>query len=225
MKRLLIIILIIVWSCSNERIVQLPKINSSEIAQVLDVSPAYIFYDETEQDSVLFNRKNLIGTTNWLVNVDRRLKLRQVVPHLVYLQNKRQSGGMHTNEDARNYFTCNNTATNNLGFIDYTQTHMEILDELPIQNDTSAYFLLVKEANDLELVHNKVRSKVSRAYIVNKVDSLKNTYPSDLKFYPVFNMKLSFQEYINVKQVLNEVFVTTGVSLNQEKFLNLNSLN
>jgi len=225
MKRLIIMILVTVWSCSNERIVQLPKINSSEITQVLDVSPAYIFYDETEQDSVLFNRKNLIGTTNWLVNVDRRLHLRQVVPHLIYLQNKRQSGGMHTNEDARNYFTCNNTATNNLGFIDYTQTHMEILDQPPLQNAANASFLFIKEADDLELVNNNIRSKVFRTTIVDKVESLKSNQPSDLKLYPVFNMELSFQDYISIKQLLNEVFETTGVSLNEEKFLNLNFLN
>jgi len=51
------------------------EVENAEITEVLDVSPAYIFYDETQPDSTLFNRKNLIGTTNWLVNVDKRLTL------------------------------------------------------------------------------------------------------------------------------------------------------
>ena len=88
MKKLIYLLLITAFlNCSNERVLQLPEIENAEVTEVLDVSPAYIFYDETQPDSTLFNRKNLIGTTNWLVNVDKRLTLRQAIPHIQYLQN------------------------------------------------------------------------------------------------------------------------------------------
>ena len=62
MKKLLYLLLATAFlSCNNERVLQLPEIESAEIIEVLDVSPAYIFYDETQPDSTLFNRKNLIA--------------------------------------------------------------------------------------------------------------------------------------------------------------------
>ena len=87
-------------SCNNERVLQLPEIENAEITEVLDVSPAYIFYDETQSDSTLFNRKNLIGTTNWLVNVDKRLTLKQAIPHIKYLQDKKDNSS-HKNKNAK----------------------------------------------------------------------------------------------------------------------------
>ncbi len=74
MNRLVFILFfLLIYSCGNEKILQLPEINHSDITEILDVSPAYLFYDETKPDSIELNRKNLIGTTNWQFNVDKRL--------------------------------------------------------------------------------------------------------------------------------------------------------
>ncbi len=43
---------LIFFSCGNEKVIQLPEINQSDITEVLDVSPAYIFYDESKPDSL-----------------------------------------------------------------------------------------------------------------------------------------------------------------------------
>ncbi len=106
-------------SCGNERELQLPQIEKADITKIQDVSAAYLFYDETQPDSVLLNRKNLISTTNWLVNVDKRLTLRQVIPHIKFLQSKKKSSN-HKNEKAKNYFTCHDLSQNNLGFLEFT---------------------------------------------------------------------------------------------------------
>ncbi|MGB5420208.1 MAG: hypothetical protein WBN21_15385, partial [Algibacter sp.] len=86
---LLLIILTVLFSCGSDKVIQLPEISHSEITEILDVSPAYLFYDETQVDSIELNRKNLISTTNWLINVDKRLTLKQVIPHIKYLQDKK----------------------------------------------------------------------------------------------------------------------------------------
>ena len=70
------------FSCGNERVLQLPEIKNASITEISDVSHAYLFYDETKEDSVELNRKNLIITTNWLVNVDKRLTLGQAIPKI-----------------------------------------------------------------------------------------------------------------------------------------------
>ncbi len=85
-----ITVLFVFLSCGNENVIQLPEIQNAEITQILDVSPAYIFYDDTKQDSVELNRKNLIISTNWLVNVDKRLRLEQALPSILKLQEKKR---------------------------------------------------------------------------------------------------------------------------------------
>ncbi|MEJ2113365.1 MAG: hypothetical protein P8X62_06655 [Flavobacteriaceae bacterium] len=133
MKNVFVLILLLVsFSSCDKKTILLPEVQNAKISEVIDVSPAYIFYDITKPDSTDFNRKNLIGTTNWLVNVDKRLTLKQAIPHIQFLQDKRRNSKMHKNENARNYFTCNDTARNNLGFIDFTDVvySFKIIDSL-----------------------------------------------------------------------------------------------
>src|SRR5690606_34637928 len=116
----LFIILLLIFSCGKDKVVQLPEIESAPISEVNDISAAYIFYDENKPDSVELNRNNLISTTNWLFNVDKRLMLKQSIPQIKLLQEKRRNAQLHKNESARNYFTCNDTSKKTLGFIDFT---------------------------------------------------------------------------------------------------------
>ncbi len=97
MRYIYLLIVLLCLSCNTERVLQLPEIENAEVTEVLDVSPAYIFYDETQADSTLLNRKNIITTTNWLVNVDKRLTLRQAIPYIKLLQEKKRNAGLHKN--------------------------------------------------------------------------------------------------------------------------------
>ena len=90
-----LLLFVLLFNCESKPIIQLPEIENAEVTEVLDTSPVYIFYDETQPDSTLLNRKNLISTTNWLVNVDKRLTLRQAIPHIKVLQDKRRNAQMY----------------------------------------------------------------------------------------------------------------------------------
>ena len=117
------LITLFLWSCGNEKVIQLPEVQHAKISEILDVSPAYIFYNETQPDSVELNRKNLIISTNWLFNVDKRLTLEQAIPKIKFLQDKKRNAKMHKNEAAKNYYTCNDTSIKNLGFIEFTNVN------------------------------------------------------------------------------------------------------
>ena len=166
MKKLIVsILLLVIFGCSEQREVQLPHTSFNEITEVADVSPVYMFYDEIN-DTVIFNRKNLISTTNWLVNIDKRLTLQQILPHLQYLQNKRQKAGMHKNEAARNYFTCFNPKTKGLSFIDFTDVAFIEQNRL---NDSSSdsIFIELKGATTFQ-EYITLKSELA----LNKNDSL-----------------------------------------------------
>lgn len=199
----LLVLSFLLLGCANERVLELPEIENAEITEVLDVSPAYIFYDESQPDSTLFNRKNLIGTTNWLVNVDRRLSLKQAVPHLLYLQNKRRKASMHKNEAAKNYFTCHNTSSKNLGFIDFTDTSY-LAEDLEINDNSNEFCHLIVESMD-DIMIRSLSNKIYEVDFKNLEATLSEAFKEDpglKKLSLWFNENLSFQDYVDIKNSL-----------------------
>ncbi|WP_426429608.1 hypothetical protein ACPX19_08670 [Winogradskyella sp. HB-48] len=222
MKKLIYFLVItIILSCNNERVLQLPEIENAKITEVLDVSPVYIFYDETQPDSTLFNRKNLIGTTNWLVNVDKRLTLKQAIPHIQYLQNKRKKESMHKNENAKNYFTCNDISIKNLGFLEFTDVDYKYVD---IRNDSlnlqplepssefyrkgyveHVYVTLSLVFDRNKNIEYKDRSLKFSEYIseIPKTEFPIVALGFSLQLY--FDKKLTFEDYISIKSELSQI--------------------
>lgn len=224
-KIIYLLFILIIVSCNNERLLQLPEIEKAEITEVLDVSPVYIFYDETQPDSTLFNRKNLIGTTNWLVNVDKRLKLKQAIPHLKYLQDKRNKESMHKNENAKNYFTCNDTSIKNLGFVEFTNVNyvfdLNFFDKFNSINGkkkpilvhfiSKEYVALWKDSNPQQSVEEviKIDSLFTNKYL-NQFKKNKN------QIQLIFDKEYSFQKYINLKYELSK-FINEGVEISKDE--------
>lgn len=212
MKKLSIIVLLFLCSsCIKERLLYLPEIENAKITKISDVSHAYLFYDETEKDSVDLNRKNLIGTTNWLINVDKRLSLKQAIPRIIYLQNKKRNAKMHKNEDAKTYFTCNDTSIQNLGFIDFTEVvyherplrdvlnykkHEELLSITLNMVTENSYSL---NATSNEINHSEIYNNIEM--VISKIESFFNDENSAM-LYLLFDSSLSFQDYITLKSKL-----------------------
>lgn len=205
----LLINLLFLFSCGNEKVVQLPEINHSDISEIHDVSAAYLFYDESISEGYELNRKNLISTTHWLVNVDKRLKLKQVIPQIKFLQDKKQNSE-HKKEDAKNYFTCNDTSKKTLGFIEFTNIvyHEESSDK---------YMTNISEFKDEEnLVPISINLDGSISIITPNAEPFiivtdKNELLNDLikldnspgLVYLNFNEALHFQDYITFKSILS----------------------
>lgn len=195
MKNLLLPLIIILsfYSC-NERIVQLPETTSQEITEVIDVSPIYMFYDETKPEGIDFNRKNMISTTNWLVNIDKRLTLKQVLPHLQYLQEKRHGDGMHTNKSAKNYFSCSNPEIQNLAFIEFTDINFSNSSSYANNNQDLEIRLKINAKNSITTIPD-----IGKSY--NSVSEFLKTKPKQ-KIIFMFNENLTIQDYITIKSQL-----------------------
>ncbi|RLD28095.1 MAG: hypothetical protein DRI75_07855 [Bacteroidetes bacterium] len=228
MKRIILILFLIIFlvTCSN-KIVQLPETYNSNITEITDVSAVYLFYDETKKDSVELNRKNLIGTTNWLFNVDKRLTLKQVIPSIVFLQNKKRNAELHKNESAKNYFTCSNPEIQNLAFIEFTDVvyHEESLEEsisknynfIFSENSITINFNLNNEITILNPNTNQIILKTEADYLFIKIEqviTLENI------IYLSYNKNLSFQDYISYKSLLLELELDNVIIDNNEFIYN-----
>ena len=215
-KILLISIALLFFSCGNEKVLQLPEIKNADITEVLDVSPAYIFYDETKQDSVELNRKNLIISTNWLVNVDKRLTLEQALPSIIKLQEKKRNATMHKNEKAKNYYTCNDTSIKNLGFIDFTDVEYRLnysednYEDIEIDDNSFDINLIINSLEDITINSFMISGETNLNKLNDYLKEKLNVLNLDDKehggdFYNLqigFNKSLSFQDYISIKSKL-----------------------
>ncbi|AUS06091.1 hypothetical protein C1A40_11785 [Tamlana carrageenivorans] len=204
------------YSCGNEKVIELPEINHSEISEINDVSAGYLFYDETQTDSIELNRKNLIVSTNWLINVDKRLSLKQVIPKIKFLQDKKNNSS-HKNESARNYYTCHDLSKKNLGFIDFTEVVYTLEDS--ISNATKNQIIVRFGNNDNITLNQKGKD-------VSTINSNSDNLFSDLnKFYTTgstitlgFHEGLSFQDYIDYK-ILFQNKKSTPLKFSKKEFL------
>ena len=229
MKRILLLTVVsILISCNEKKVVKLPEINHSEISEIRDVSAAYLFYDETQPDSLELNRKNLMSTTNWLVNVDKRLTLKQAIPQIKFLQEKKQKSE-HKNKHAKNYFTCNDTSKKNLGFVEFTNVvfHEKPFNDYVSSNSTLDFSNKMKidfySSNEIYLEFplfdiSSVLSKKNK--LINNIKLILAKEISPVEIILSFNQNLNFQEYITYKRMLSELGLNRVTISNNEFIFN-----
>lgn len=197
----MVCLIILCLSCGRDRVILLPEIENAKITNVKDVSPAYLFYDEYKEDSVELNRKNLIITTNWLVNVDKRLTLKQALPSILKLQDKKRNAKMHKNENAKNYFTCNDTAIKNLGFLDFTDVFY-FQGKSETEEKSNEILLYFETENRIITKDSELSPKSLENYLS---ELLQNNDSINLKVIANFNKNLTFQEYIKYISLLDTI--------------------
>jgi hypothetical protein len=222
----LLLVSIVCFSCGNERILQLPEIQNADVTEIRDVSHAYLFYDETKEDSIELNRKNLIITTNWLINVDKRLTLGQVIPKIKFLQEKKRNAELHKNEDAKNYFTCNDTSIKNLGFLEFTDVNYIIeidsyKNDSPLKQDvkyvTISFFdgyITISEIFNLKEIRNET---FKESFLKNELIKLQKD-SKQTRIDLMFMSRLTFQDYILIKSDLSKLESET-ISINNNEFI------
>lgn len=108
MKKLvfnLALLLVLISACVDQSI-KLPLSDFRGIQDTIyDNSKIWVF---NEQGIAELNWSDRIGTTDWLINIDRNLSLGQVLPILDKIQEKRKAKSMHKKENAVNYMTYAN---------------------------------------------------------------------------------------------------------------------
>lgn len=117
---LISVVSLLFFSCQKE--VQLVKAGRTIDSLVVDHSPVYMFMETKGTDTIIdVNRKNTIGTTNWIFNIDKRLPLKLVIPEIIKLQQKREGATLHKNDAAINYFSYSDSLQKSLAFMPFKE--------------------------------------------------------------------------------------------------------
>lgn len=121
-----LLVVLVLISCNNNEEMLLPKADKTIVKEVYDHSPIYLFFRVKGKDTLAeLNRKNAIGTSNWIFNIDKRLPLKVVIPHLQFMKEKRKKG-MHTNDKAEDYFSYADSIGKNLAFLPFTKVKYKL---------------------------------------------------------------------------------------------------
>ena len=221
MKPIIIFCLVLVLiSCGKDKVILLPEIQHAEISKIDDLSVAYLFYDETQPDSLELNRKNLISTTNWLVNVDKRLTLKQAIPKIKFLQEKKENSS-HKKENTKNYFTCNDTSIKNLGFIEFTDIVYNTENDKGEIKSENTNSITVVNLNHITIFTS--HGSEYKTNITNFVNVFNEKFYGDEKNSNIclsFSNKLLFQDYITFKSILSKSDVNNVGISNHESIFN-----
>ena len=192
MKYFSLVILFVLLSCGNKEDILLPKSNVTIVSNVVDHSPIYIFFRTKGKDTLAeVNRKNSIISTNWILNIDKRLPLRLVIPEVMKLQEKKRNSA-HKNELAENYYSYADSIGKNMAFLPFTKVYYKM--EKPSEEVLVFHF---KKGNDTVLLNgSKVRKK----------DLIKTFYRIKYEVIPqvafLFDKNMSYEEYIQTKILL-----------------------
>ncbi|MDP5200496.1 hypothetical protein [Flavobacterium sp. DG2-3] len=195
MKYFSLLVICLLFSCGKKQDVLLPKSNLTVVKDVQDHSPIYIFFKKEGNDTIAdLNRKSAIISTNWIFNIDKRLPLKLVMPHVIKMQEKKRADSAHKNENAENYYSYADSVGKNLAFFPFTKVYYKM--EKPTAGSFVVYF---KKGDGQVFIGNK---KVLISQILPYFFSLKFEKVPDLVF--LFDKEMSYQEYMKYKIVLHK---------------------
>ena len=198
-----LILVFLFLSCGNKEDILLPKSNVTIVSDVNDHSPIYIFFRTKGKDTLAeVNRKNSIISTNWILNIDKRLPLRLVIPEVMKLQEKKRSEVAHKNEKAENYYSYADSIGKNMAFLPFTKVYYKM------EKPKFGVIVFFDKGNKIS-VNNVVVKKLD---LQTYLDNLPSDKPN--KFLFCFAKELSYGSYIQ-----NEIFIQSLKIENKEAFI------
>lgn len=195
MKYFSLIVVLFLISCGNKEDILLPKSDTTIVSDVKDHSPIYIFFRTEGKDTLAeVNRNNSIITTNWILNIDKRLPLKLVIPEVIQLQDKKRKDKAHQNEKAENYYSYADSIKENMAFIPFTKVNYSI--GKPKSND---FVISFKKANDLVWLNGRA---VKKADLLQEIFSLQFIIRPRIVIQ--FDKNMSYGEYIQNKILIRK---------------------
>lgn len=213
-KYLAIAIVFLTISCNNKVEMDLPKADVTIVKEVFDHSPVYIFFKAEGKDTIAdLNRKNTIGTTNWIFNIDKKLPIKAVIPEIIWLQNKKKNG-MHTNDKAENYYSYADSVGKNLAFVPFTRIEYKLVQP---KFGVRVYFA---KNNKIVVFENQS----SEGIVVKKEELLKHllAIPSDKlnKFFFCHDKNSSYQDFVQNTILIGQLKLQIPtLSITNEEFV------
>ena len=188
--------------------VKIPVNETAGLHEVWNNSPVYILRNIKGQDTLAdIKLGQTISTTKWLVAVDKRLTLKQLLPALQKLYKKRRKVSVHSDGKGKLYFTYMDSLQHKVSFVEATNldlvpdiyTSQKYFEQYPLADKESKKIHLyiypdkIILNDSIKLVMNASKQKLLTSIkdIVNQQDSV------FYKIYLNFDKQTNFDRFLN----------------------------
>ena len=200
---LISLVSLLFFSCQKE--VQLVKAGRTIDSLVVDHSPVYMFMETKGTDTIIdVNRKNTIGTTNWIFNIDKRLPLKLVIPEIIKLQQKREGATLHKNDAAINYFSYTDSLQKSLAFMPFKEisyaynsyfSSFYVKENVDYHQHFQTFYVNFKKDSTVSVDGNEVEA--NELYDFLKEYTAFSSQGKRILIYLNFDENLSFDNYLS----------------------------
>ena len=199
-KRIVLLFIIALNLQCSDKEVLLPVIPVDGIPQVDNHSSIWIFYDPAGQDSqAVLNKNNKLLNTNWIFNIDRRLKMTDVIPLLEKMQADRNKDSMHKKEGMFNFFSYADSKNERISLVGFPNTEYVKVDDLSNRTDLERDSCATK----VWVYQDDIRIN-GKSFTMDQIDEnilLPDSCAIEANryFQLVYQEDLSFQSYLEIK--------------------------
>ena len=212
-KRLFYLIaLILLCQCSDKEVL-LPVVSEGGIPETQNHSSIWIFYDPSGQDSkAVLNKNNKLINTNWIFNIDRRLTMKEVIPHLQAMQDDRNKDSMHKKEGMINFFSYADSKNERVSLVIFPEINFVPAEEI---GESDAMADSGSNVSETDSTHCLVKVRIYEDYLsvdgkifdIEEIGQIQSSPgPCEEEKTKVFRLmydeELTFQSYLKTKVYL-----------------------
>ncbi len=194
-------------SCKPKNI-KIPVNDNPGLHEIWDNSPVYILRKIEGEDTIAdIKLGQTISSTKWLVAVDKRLTLKQLLPAFKKLYSKRRKVSIHSDGKGKLYFSYMDSLQHKVSFVEATDLNL-----IPDIYTSEKYFKQYTQADpEFKKLHLyfypdkivlndsiKLNSDVSKKELLKTIKGVENQH--DTMFYKIY---LNFDKQTNFDRFLN----------------------
>ena len=188
--------------------VKIPVNDNAGLHEVWNNSPVYILRDINGHDTLAdLKLGQTISTTKWLVAVDKRLTLKQLLPALQKLYKKRRKVSMHSDGKGQLYFTFMDSVQHKVSFVEATDldlvpdiyTSQKYFEQYPLADVEFKKIHLYIHPDKIVLNDSiKFEPEISKQQLLNRIKSFEKPLDSIPKqLYLNFSTRTNFDRFLN----------------------------
>jgi len=214
-KKILFIFLLFsaLISC-NKKSVELPLIPVTGKTNISNHSQIWVFinYDENKIKANV-NKKNIISSTNWIINMDKRLPMNEVIPVLEMIKAQRDRKSPHSSDEMKTYLSYSNTKDKNISLYPVDSLHFLVLDKVGYDDLLSHY----KSDTNIYLFEKSfnLNDETFQYHFFNE-DFLRKLPNKPIHFFLDGNM--SYQVYLEKRLLLNK-FISDVIPIDKTEYM------
>ncbi len=204
MKKALFLFFVVMLSflSCGKKTLQLPQVAVPGVGPIQNHSEVWVFLKhDTDALKAEINKNNTIGSTHWIINIDKRLPLSEVIPALQMVKIKRAKKSPHSVEGMHTYLSYSDTENKQISLFLIDSIQYIMLKDKELQNIKKLNTVAgsIRFMTDSIQIDHKRIPKERWKYMFFDTSRVK-------KYQLLFSKDLTYQDYMKYRlEVANKL--------------------